>query len=231
VGGQAGTTSLIRNYLGFPRGISGKELAARAAEQAQIFGTELVYAQPATGLRADGDDRVLTLADGSRVTLLVRGPSLAEAMSAYLRGELERTGNITVLTRTEVTAVHGTGRLEAVTVVDRATGTPRTLAAPALFILIGAEPHTGWLAGAVQRDQRGFVLTGLDLGRGASPPPAWPPLLLETSLPGVFAAGDVRHGSVKRVASAVGEGAIAVQLIHQYLAEPLPASPRAARSR
>jgi thioredoxin reductase (NADPH) len=304
VGGQAGTTSLIRNYLGFPRGISGKELAARAAEQAQVFGTELVYAQPATGLRADGDDRVLTLADGSRavsrtvvlatgvsyrrlpvpvleelvgrgvfygaavteaqamagqpvfvvgganaagqaavhlaryasqVTLLVRGPSLAEAMSAYLRGELERTGNITVLTRTEVTAVHGTGRLEAITVVDRVTGTPRTLAAPALFVLIGAEPHTGWLVCAVRRDQRGFVLTGLDLGRGASPPPAWPmarpPLLLETSLPGVFAAGDVRHGSVKRVASAVGEGAIAVQLIHQYLAEPLPALPRAARSR
>jgi thioredoxin reductase (NADPH) len=92
VGGQAGTTSLIRNYLGFPRGISGKELAARAAEQAQIFGTELVYAQPATGLRADGDDRVLTLADGSRVTLLVRGPSLAEAMSAYLQGELNGPG-------------------------------------------------------------------------------------------------------------------------------------------
>jgi thioredoxin reductase (NADPH) len=301
VGGQAGTTSLIRNYLGFPRGISGKELAARANEQAQVFGAELVYAQPATGLGPDGHDRVLTLADGSRavsrtvvlatgvsyrrlpvsgledlvgrgvfygaavteaqamagqpvfvvgganaagqaavhlaryasqVTLLVRGPSLADGMSAYLRGELERTGNITVLLGTEVAAVHGTGRLEAVTIVDRATGTTRTLPAPALFVLIGAEPHTDWLAGAVRRDQRGFVLTGLDLDR-AGGPPAWPlarpPLLLETSLPGVFAAGDVRHGSVKRVASAVGEGAIAVQLVHQYLAAPAPAAAPARR--
>jgi thioredoxin reductase (NADPH) len=302
VGGQAGTTSLIRNYLGFPRGISGKELAARANEQAQMFGAELVYAQPATGLRADGPDRVLALADGSQavsrsvvlatgvsyrrlpvpgledlvgrgvfygaavteaqamagqpvlvvgganaagqaavhlaryasqVTLLVRGPSLAEGMSAYLRGELERTANITVLTRTEVTAVHGTGRLEAVTVADRAGGRARTLPAPALFILIGAEPHTDWLAAAVRRDRLGFVLTGRDLGGVGGSAPAWPlarpPLLLETSLPGVFAAGDVRHGSVKRVASAVGEGAIAVQLIHQYLAEPVPAAPAAAR--
>jgi thioredoxin reductase (NADPH) len=301
VGGQAGTTSLIRNYLGFPRGISGKELAARANEQAQVFGAELVYAQPGTGLGPDGHDRVLTLADGSRavsrtvvlatgvsyrrlpvsgledlvgrgvfygaavteaqamagqpvfvvgganaagqaavhlaryasqVTLLVRGPSLADGMSAYLRGELERTGNITVLLGTEVAAVHGTGRLEAVTIVDRATGTTRTLPAPALFVLIGAEPHTDWLAGAVRRDQRGFVLTGLDLDR-AGGPPAWPlarpPLLLETSLPGVFAAGDVRHGSVKRVASAVGEGAIAVQLVHQYLAAPAPAAAPARR--
>jgi len=132
-----------------------------------------------------------------------------------------------------VTAVHGTGRLEAATVADRASGRERTLPAPALFILIGAEPHTDWLAAAVRRDRLGFVLTGRDLGGDGGPAPGWPlarpPLLLETSLPGVFAAGDVRHGSVKRVASAVGEGAIAVQLIHQYLAEPVPAAPAAAR--
>jgi thioredoxin reductase (NADPH) len=295
VGGQAGTTSLIRNYLGFPHGISGGELAARATEQAVVFGTELVYAQPATGLQANGADRVLTLADGSQavsrtvvlatgvsyrrlpvpgldallgagvfygaavteakamqgqrvfvvggansagqaavhlarhaeqVTLLVRGGSLADGMSAYLVQELQRAGNLTVRLHTEVTAAHGTGRLEALTVHDRATKTTETLPAAALFILIGAEPHTDWLAATVERDEQGFLLTGRDLLRDGRPLPGWPldrpPLLLETSLPGVFAAGDVRHGSVKQVASAVGEGATAVQLVHQYLGEALP---------
>jgi thioredoxin reductase (NADPH) len=293
VGGQAGTTSLIRNYLGFPRGISGAELAARATEQAVVFGAELVYAQPAAGLQPDGTDRVLTLADGGRavsrtvviatgvsyrrlpvpgldallgagvfygaavteaqamqgqrvavvggansagqaavhlarhaerVTLLVRGRSLAEGMSSYLVEELRRAGNITVRLRTEVTAVHGAGRLEALTLRDGTTGATETLKAEALFILIGAEPHTDWLAATVERDDRGFLLTGRELLRDGRPPPDWPldrpPLLLETSLPGVFAAGDVRHGSVKRVASAVGEGAIAIQLVHEYLREP-----------
>jgi thioredoxin reductase (NADPH) len=286
IGGQAGTTSLIRNYLGFPRGISGAELAARATEQAVIFGAELVYTQPATGLQASGADRVLTLADGSQavsrtvviatgvsyrrlpvpgldallgagvfygaavteaqamqgqsvfvvgganstgqaavhlarhaeqVTLLHRGDSLASGMSAYLVQELERAGNVTVRLRTEVTEVQGAGRLEALTLRDNTTGAVETLPAAALFILIGAEPHTDWLS-TVQRDERGFLLTGRDLLREGRPPQAWlldrPPLLLETSLPGVFAAGDVRHGSVKRVASAVGEGATAVQLVH-----------------
>ena len=300
IGGQAGTTSLIRNYLGFPRGISGGELAARATEQAVVFGAELVYTQPATGLRASSADRVLHLADGSQavsrtvvvatgvsyrrlpvpgldallgagvfygaavtearamqgqrvfvvggansagqaavhlahhaeqVTLLVRGGSLAAGMSAYLVQELQRAGNITVRLHTEVTGVRGAGRLEALTVHDRATKTTQTLPAAALFILIGAEPHTDWLATTVERDERGFLLTGRDLLRDGRPPPDWPldrpPLLLETSLPSVFAAGDVRHRSVKRVASAVGEGAIAVQLVHQYLGEneSVPASP------
>jgi thioredoxin reductase (NADPH) len=296
IGGQAGTTSLIRNYLGFPRGISGGELAARATEQAVVFGAELVYTQQATELLASGADRVLTLANGSQavsrtvviatgvsyrrlpvpgmeellgagvfygaavteatamrgqrvfvvggansagqaavhlarhaeqVTVLVRGGSLADGMSAYLVEELQRAGNVAVRLHTEVTAVAGTGRLEAVTVRDRVTGVTETLPAAALFILIGAEPHTDWLAGAVERDERGFLLTGRDLLRHGSAPPDWPldrpPLLLETSLPGVFAAGDVRHGSVKRVASAVGEGATAVQLVHQYLNEAPPA--------
>ena len=295
IGGQAGTTSLIRNYLGFPRGISGGDLAARATEQAVVFGAELVYTQPATSLRSNGADRVLTLANSTQavsrtvvvatgvsyrrlpvpgleellgagvfygaavteakavqgqrvlvvggansagqaavhlarhaeqVTLLVRGGSLADGMSAYLVEELQRAGNVAVRLRTEVTAVEGAGRLEAVTVRDGVTEATETLPAAALFILIGAEPHTDWLASAVERDERGFVLTGRDLLRAGRPPQGWPldrpPLLLETSLPGVFAAGDVRHGSVKRVASAVGEGAIAIQLVHQYLGEALP---------
>jgi thioredoxin reductase (NADPH) len=296
VGGQAGTTSLIRNYLGFPRGISGAELAARATEQAVVFGAELVYAQPATELRPAGTDWVLTLADGGQavsravviatgvsyrrlpvpgleallgagvfygaavteakamagqrvavvggansagqaavhlarhaeqVTLLVRGDALADGMSAYLVQELQRAGNITVRLRTEVTEVHGAGRLETLAIRERAAEATETLPAAALFIMIGAEPHTDWLAATVERDDRGFLLTGRDLLRDGRPPPAWPldrqPLLLETSLPGVFAAGDIRHGSVKRVASAVGEGAIAIQLIHTYLNDVAPA--------
>src|SRR5262249_42451224 len=156
-----------------------------------------------------------------QVTLLVRGNSLAASMSAYLIAELERASNITVQLRTEVTAVHGTGRLDALTLRDNSTGLTTTLSAAALFILIGAEPHTDWLAATVDQDEGGFLLTGRDLLRDRMPHPAWPldraPLLLETSQPGVFAAGDVRHGSIKRVASAVGEGATAVQLVHQYL--------------
>jgi thioredoxin reductase (NADPH) len=260
VGGQAGTTSLIRNYLGFPRGVSGAELAARATEQAVVFGAELVYTQPATGLRASGDDRVLHLANGSQaaartvviatgvsyrrlpvsgldellgagvfygaavteakamrgqrvfvvggansagqaavhlarhaeqVTLLVRGGSLAESMSAYLVQELQRAGNITVRLHTEVTGVHGAGRLEALTIHDRATKTTETMPAAALFILIGAEPHTDWLATTVERDERGFLLTGRDLLRDGRPPPGL------AAGPATAAAGDQPAGGVR----------------------------------
>ena len=148
-------------------------------------------------------------------------------MSAYLVREVEAAATIIVRLRTEVAAVHGTGRLEALTLRADTTGATETLPAGALFILIGAEPHTDWLAGTLERDDRGFVLTGRDLLRdGRSPPPglaAGPATAAARGqLPGVFAASDVRRGSVKRVASAVGEGATAVQLVHQYLSEPAP---------
>jgi thioredoxin reductase (NADPH) len=283
IGGQAGTTSLIRNYLGFPRGISGRELASRAMEQALVMGAELVFVQSAVGLEVSGWERLLSLADGSQarsravviatgvtyrrldvpgiaellgagvfygaavteaaamegqrafvvggansagqaavhlarfasqVTLLVRGPSLSERMSAYLINELERAPNISVWLNTTVDGAHGHGRLEAIAVRDLATGRERTAPADGLFVLIGADPHSDWLAGTVERDPQGFLLTGLDVGHW---PLDRPPLPQETSAPGVFAAGDVRHGSVKRVASAVGEGVSAVQQVHSYL--------------
>jgi len=289
VGGQAGTTSVIRNYLGFPRGVSGADLAYRAREQALLFGADFVYAQAAGGLRAAGDDRVLTLRDGSRatsravvittgvdyrrldvpgldrltgagvfygaavaeaqalagqdvfvvggansagqaavhlakytasVTLLVRGESVADTMSDYLVKEIDRAENIIVRQRTQVIAAQGVGRLEELTVRDDERGRTERVPAAALFVLIGAEPRTDWLATALERDDHGFLLTGTDvpvsMGADGSPPLRMP-LPMETSLPGVFAAGDVRHGSVKRVASAVGEGAVTVQFVHQYL--------------
>jgi thioredoxin reductase (NADPH) len=173
------------------------------------------------GANSAGQAAVHLARHAEHVTLLVRGDSLAEGMSTYLVQELQRAGNITVRLRTEVTEVHGAGRLETLTIRERAAEATERLAAAALFIMIGAEPHTDWLAATVERDDRGFLLTGRDLLRDGRPPSGWPldrpPLLLETSLPGVFAAGDIRRGSVKRVASAVGEGAIAIQLVHQYL--------------
>lgn len=191
-----------------------------AVTEAQTMGGQRVVV--VGGANSAGQAAVHLARHAEQVTLLVRGAALAEGMSAYLVQELERAGNVTVRLHTEVTAVHGAGRLEALTIHNKATTALETIPAAALFILIGAEPHTGWLAATVQRDERGFLLTGRDLLRGRDVPHAWrldrPPLLLETSLPGVFAAGDVRHGSIKRCASAVGEGAMAVALIHRYLA-------------
>ena len=287
VGGQAGTSAMIRNYLGFPQGIGGGDLANRALEQAWLFGANLVLAQRAAGLRADGDRRLVRLPDGGEVaagavvvasgvswrrlgvprlealvgagvfygaagaearamegqevfvvgagnsagqaalhlaryaasvTLLVRGPDLAKSMSEYLIREIEQAPNVAVRLRTQVADGLGGHRLEGLAL--RHDGVVEEVPAAALFVMIGGEPRTEWLAG-VARDDRGYVLTGHDLlGPGGLPagwPHARPPLLLETSVPGVFAAGDVRHRSVKRVASAVGEGAVAVQLVHQYL--------------
>jgi thioredoxin reductase (NADPH) len=291
LGGQAGTSSLIRNYLGFPRGISGRNLAHRAAQQATLFGAGIVYA-PAAALHPDGSDLVVTLGNGStavgrsvviatgaayqrlaapgvealvgagvfygaavteapamagsevyvvgagnsagqaalhlarfakRVTILARGDSLGRTMSDYLVREIEAKDGIAVHLRTDVVGAGGEGRLEHLTLQDSLTGATGTVPAAALFILIGARPRTGWLSGTLGREERGFVLTGPDLLRDGRPPPQWRPSRLpwplETSLPGVFAAGDVRHRSIKRVASAVGEGSVAVQLVHQHLDE------------
>ena len=157
-----------------------------------------------------------------QVTLLVRGDALAKNMSQYLIDQIERTENIDVRLRTEVAETHGEEHLERLTLVNNQTGEKERVEANALFILIGARPHTDWLGGTVARDARGFLLTGPDL-KGHEAMKGWPlerdPFLLETSVPGIFAAGDVRHGSVKRVASGVGEGSVAISFIHQHLSE------------
>ena len=175
------------------------------------------------GANSAGQAAAYLAKHAASVTLLVRGDSLAESMSEYLTNELRRTPNVTVRLGVEVADGEGDGRLEAVTLRHRAGGELERLPTSALFVHIGAEPRTEWLRGSVARDQAGYVLTGADLLRGGRPRDRWPlarpPQLFETSLPGVFAAGEVRHGSVKRVASAVGEGATAVQLVHQYLAQ------------
>ena len=290
LGGQAGSSSLIRNYLGFPSGVSGEELAVRAYTQAWSFGAEYVYGSPASGLRPDGAELVVTLAGGSevrsravivatgmsyrrlgipaldalagagvfygaastearalkgrevyvvggansagqaavhlaryaaRVIMLVRGPTLADSMSDYLIQEIDAAANIEVRCRVVVTGGAGPGRLDRLTLTGLDSGATETMPASALFVLIGAEPRTQWLPDAVRRDPSGFVLTGTDLIRDGQAPVDWPlgrlPMFLESSLPGVFAVGDVRHGSVKRVASAVGEGSIAIHLVHSHL--------------
>ena len=289
IGGQAGTSSRIENYLGFPRGISGGELAHRAFEQAQRFGVSVVFSKAATRLRADGMRLIATLSDGaeiesrtvviatgvayrrldvpslerfagagvfygaamseaptctgeevlivgagnsagqaaihlarfaSRVTMVVRGQSLAASMSDYLIRQIGALSNIDVRLGTWVVDGHGDRRLEAVT-VERADGKREKLCAAGLFVLVGGTPHTQWLAGTIEMDAKGYILTGRDLLRSGHPLKGWrlerEPFLLETSMPGVFAVGDARCRSVKRVASAVGEGATAIQLVHEYL--------------
>jgi thioredoxin reductase (NADPH) len=286
IGGQAATSSMIRNYLGFPRGLSGAELTLRAYQQAWYFGAKFLIARRATALRPDGDLRVLTLDDGSEVrtravvlavgvsylrmqipsldalvgrgvfyggaateaqalrgeevfvvggansagqaavhlarfaamvTLLVRGPSIATGMSRYLVHEIEAASNIAVRLNTEIVAAGGEERLRSLTLRDRAANTTEAVPATAVFVLIGAVPRTAWLPEEVQRDARGFVLTGGGLARaGDSGGGRTAPL--ETSLPGVYAVGDVRADSIKRVASCVGEGSVAIRFVHEYLA-------------
>jgi thioredoxin reductase (NADPH) len=293
LGGQAGTSSMIRNYLGFPRGIGGEELTSRAYEQALDFGAEFVYACKATGLRAEGSHRIITLSDGSevmsravvlatgvsyrrlgipslerlvgagvfygaanaearalqgedvlvvgagnsagqaalhladhaaRVTMVVRGDSLAKSMSSYLIHQIEAAPNIEVRLQTRVIDGRGGHRLERLVLEDLASGRTDEVAAAALFLLIGAEPRTEWLDHVVARDEGGYILTCRDLApRYESFRSHWPlttrsPFPMETSVPGVFAIGDVRHNAVKRVASAVGGGAIVTFSVHEYLA-------------
>ena len=292
IGGQARASSLIRNYLGFPKGISGSRLAEQAYEQALAFGADFLFMHGATALARSEDTLSVTLADGRivtapavilatgasyrplaapsltafygagvfhggavseapavrgkhayiagggnsagqaalhlaryarRVTLVVRKPRLELGMSDYLVQAVEATPNIEVRTGTEVVGGGGEGHLRELILRASATGEEITTAADALFVLIGAHPHSDWLPPEIARDAYGFLLTGADSADVTPWPLERPPLSLETSLPGVLAAGDVRHGSVKRVASAAGEGAIAVQLIHSLLPEEVSA--------
>src|SRR3984893_16701285 len=291
-GGQACLSSRIENYLGFPSGLSGADLARRAVAQARRFGVEIVSPQEATAIRVEGAYRYVRLSDGNelschalllamgvqwrkldvpgidrlqgagvyygggtteaiscrdedvyivggansagqaamffgsyarRVVMLVRGDSLSASMSQYLIDQIKDTGNIQVEYRSRVVEVHGQDRLETISIQCDQTGDVSQVPAAALFIFIGAEPRTAWLAGTVERDPRGFVLTGPDLMRDGKRPKGWSlerdPGLLETNVPGLFAVGDVRHGSIKRVASGVGEGSIAIQFVHQYLSK------------
>ena len=291
-GGQAGLSSRIDNYLGFPSGLSGNDLARRAVAQARRFGAEILAPQEVVQVRSQGPYRVITLADGGElschaiviasgvqwrkldvpgierlrgagvyygaaptealscreedvyivggansagqaaihfaryaknVIMLVRGESLGATMSQYLIHAIEQTPNIRVDFGVQVVGVHGTEKLEAISIACGRSGSVDRLPATSLFVFIGAAPRTEWLDGYVERDDRGFILTGQDLVRQGQRPKRWSadrdPYLLETSVPGVFAVGDVRHGSIKRVASGVGEGSIAIQFVHAHLAK------------
>jgi thioredoxin reductase (NADPH) len=293
-GGQAGTSSNIENYLGFPAGLTGADLTRRAVAQARKFGAEILTPAECRSVRINDTYRVLTMTDGSEissrvllvatgvqyrkldvpgadeladsgvyygasmsealsfrgedvfligggnsagqaavflsqyakhVTIVVRGKGLAESMSQYLIEQIGVISNISVMTGTRVTKVEGAGRLESLSIAceSPAGRSEQQLQANAMFVFIGAVPRTDWLGETVKRDEFGFIYTGPDLPRDGSRIPGWPlerdPFLLETNVPGIFCAGDVRHQSVKRVASAVGEGSIAVQFTHRYLAE------------
>jgi thioredoxin reductase (NADPH) len=290
-GGQAGMSSRIENYLGFPSGLSGADLARRAVVQARRFGVEILSAE-ATAVRLDGPYRFLKLADGAelschallvatgvqwrkldapgverltgagiyygaamteamstrgedvfviggansagqaamyfskyarRVVMLVRGSSLAASMSQYLINQLKETPNVQIEFNSSLVEAHGEDHLESISVLCSTTNDVNRVPANSLFIMIGAAPNTNWLSGVVERDARGFIYSGRDLMRDGKRPKGWPldrdPGLLETNVPGIFVVGDVRHGSVKRVASGVGEGSVAISFVHQYLSK------------
>jgi len=289
-GGQAGLSSRIENYLGFPAGLSGGDLARRAVMQARRFGVEILAPQEVVGLRVEGPYRIVKLAQGheischalliatgvqwrkldapgvdqfqdagvyyssslteaaackdedvymvggansagqaalyfsefaKRVVMLIRGNSLDATMSQYLIDEIKRKPNIHVEVNSTVAAVHGGEHLEEISIHCSQTGETARVKAGSLFIFIGAEPRTDWLGDVIVRDERGFIPTGAALMKDGKRPAGWTPdrdpWLFETSVPGIFAVGDVRQGSVKRVASGVGEGSVAIQFVHQYL--------------
>jgi thioredoxin reductase (NADPH) len=291
-GGQAGMSSRIENYLGFPAGLSGADLTRRAVAQARRFGVEILAPQEATAARVEGPYRFVRLAGASeischallvatgvqwrklevpgmdkvtgagvyygaamteaisckdqdvyvvggansagqaaiyfsryarRVVMVVRGDRLGKSMSQYLIEEINQTPNIQVELSSAVIGVSGEDHLESISVRNTQSGETNTVHANYLFIFIGATPHTEWLSGLVDRDERGFIPTGPDLIRDGKRPRGWTlerdPYLLETNVAGVFAVGDVRKGSVKRVASGVGEGSVAISFVHQYLSK------------
>jgi thioredoxin reductase (NADPH) len=291
-GGQAGMSSRIENYLGFPTGLSGNDLARRAVVQAQRFGVEILSPQEVVGVRLEGSYRIIKLADGSEISchalmiasgvqwrkldapgvdrlqgagvyygggatealsckgeevyviggansagqaamnfakyakhvvMLVRGSSLASTMSQYLIDQIKEMPNIQVWANASLVEAHGDTHLEEISVMCSDTNQVERVSASSMFIFIGALPRTDWLGDIIERDERGFLLAGPDLIRDGKRPKGWTldrdPFLLETNIPGIFAVGDVRHGSVKRVASGVGEGSVAVQFIHQYLSK------------
>jgi thioredoxin reductase (NADPH) len=285
-------SSRIENYLGFPSGLTGADLARRAFTQAKRFGAEILAPQEAVSLRVDGPYRFVKFRDGNEVschalliasglswkrldipgierfqeagvyygaslseaglcsgedvyvvggansagqaavyfsrfarsvTILIRGDSLEKGMSQYLIDQISEIPNIRVETQSEVVEVHGDGHLESITIANHATEGIRTENTSALFIFIGAMPCTAWLRGQLPMDERGYLLTGTMLPKEGERPKGWKeerdPFIFESNIPGVFAAGDTRHSSIKRVASAVGEGSITVQMVHQYLAK------------
>jgi thioredoxin reductase (NADPH) len=290
IGGQATSSPLIRNYLGFPRGVSGRRLAQQAYEQAWIFGANFAFMQRATGLRREKGEILVSLSDGHvrtravllapgvtyhrlgvpeiealngagvfyggpaseapamvgrdvyvlggansagqavlhlaqyarSVTLVVRAESLDVGMSHYLVREVEADPKVRVRLGTEIVGGGGGGWLDHLVLRERLTGREETIGTDALFLMIGGRPRTEWLPAEVRLDDRGFIYTGADLSEAGGWPLTRAPFLLETSLPGVFAIGDIRHGSAKRVASAVGEGAVAVQLLHSLFAADGP---------
>ncbi len=291
-GGQAGTSSRIENYLGFPQGLSGSDLARRGVMQVKRLGAEILSPQEVKSVRVEGSYRFVTLSDGTEigciallvttgvsyrkldvpgieqltgagvyygaamseaiscrdedvylvggansvgqaamyfskyarhVTILVRGDSLAKSMSQYLIDQIRVTDNITVRTCSTVVEAQGDTHLASITIEDANTGARETVPASSLFVFIGAMPYTNWLEGVVERDAQGFIMAGTDVMRAGKRPLGWQlnrdPFLLEASVPGIFVAGDVRHGSIKRVAAGVGEGSMAVEVVHRYLSE------------
>jgi thioredoxin reductase (NADPH) len=291
-GGQAGTSSFIENYLGFPQGLKGSELARRAVDQARKFEVEILTPQEVAEVRVEDPYRIVRLTDGTelschalivatgvsyrkldapgvdrltgagvyygaslteafsykdedvyivggansagqaamffseyarKVVVVYRGDSLRKSMSEYLVKQVEGKENIEVRLNSIVIEAEGEDHLERITIKNSVSGEMEIVSAQSLFIFIGAAPHTDWLGGVVERDERGFILSGPDLSKHGERPKGWKldrdPYLLETNVPGIFVAGDVRHGSIKRCASAVGEGSIAVQFVHQYLKE------------